>query len=455
MHGVEGRVTALFPGRWRAWLKSLDHHHRQIAQGMFAVGFFVLIGKFAGAAKEMAVAWRYGVSETVDAYLFVFNLAQWPISIWAGVVGAVLIPFAARLRHESLGVLPRFRAELLGATLLLGTTLGALTWLVLPWLIQQPWVGFKPETAELASGMANAMAWMIPFGLVSNLFAAWTMSAGRHFNTLLEGVPALVILAAVLLFSGGSRPLVWGTLLGFALQAVLLYTPLRWRGEAERPVFRFRSEHWAAFFAGFGLMLVGQTLMSVTTLVDQFFAARLGPGALSTLGYSNRILALVLGLGAMTIGRAALPVLSRAHAESGAQVGQLVRGWAGLLFLIGLVVTVVGIVLAPLITEFLFQRGAFTVDDTQRVADVLRYALVQVPFYFVSMVLMQALLSQSFYAVVATISGISLIVKIALSWLLVPAMGLAGLLLATSAVYAISVGLCWIVLILEDRQGKV
>lgn len=455
MHGIEGRIFAMFPKWWRAWLKNLDRNHKQIARGMLAVGFFVLIGKFAGAAKEMAVAWRYGVSETVDAYLFVFNLAQWPISIWAGVIGAVLIPFAAKMRYESLDALPRFRAELLAATLLLGVTLGVLAWLVLPWLIQQPWVGLQPETAELAASMVNAMAWIIPFGFVSNLFAAWTMSTGRHLNTLLEGVPALVILVAVLLVSGGSGPLVWGALLGFALQAVLLYAPLRWRGEAEHPAFRFRSEYWVTFFAGFGLMLVGQTLMSVTTLVDQFFAARLGTGALSTLGYCNRILALVMSLGAMTIGRAALPILSRTHAENGTQVGQLVKHWAGLLFLIGLVVSVVGITLAPFITELLFQRGAFTVNDTQRVADVLRYALVQVPFYFVSMVFMQALLSQSFYAAVAAISGISLVVKIAISWLLVPTMGLAGLLLATSVVYAVSVSLCWVVLTLEARVNKV
>lgn len=441
----------IFAKQCRAWLKKLDSNHQEIALGMFTIGFFVLIGKFAGAAKEMAVAWRYGVSETVDVYLFVFNLVQWPIGIWAGVIGAVLIPFAIKLRHENLSELPRFRAELLGATLLLGVFLGVLAWLFFPWLVKQPWLGFKLGAAELAVSMLSVLVWMIPFGLVFHLFSAWTMSTGRHLNTLLQGVPALVILVAVLV-SDGPEPLLYGTLVGFILQVVFLYTPLRWRGEVELPVFRFGSEYWSMFFAGFGLMLVGQALMSITSLVDQFFAVRLGEGALSTLGYSNRILALVLGLGTTAIGRAALPVLSKVHLESRSQVSRLVKGWAGLLFFVGLLVTIAGVIFSESVVGVLYQRGAFTAADTQLVAEVLRYALVQVPFYFVSIVLMQALLSRSYYTSVAFISGIALMVKILLSWLLVPEFGLNGLLLATAAVYAVFVVFYWIVLVLDDRS---
>ncbi|MFK5854547.1 MAG: lipid II flippase MurJ [Bacteroidota bacterium] len=434
-----------------AWLKKLDRNHQEIAIGVLTVGFFVLIGKFAGAAKEVAVAWRYGVGETVDVYLFVFNLVQWPISIWAGVIGAVLVPFAIKLQHENIDALPRFRSELLGATLFLGVVLGLLAWLFFPWLVKQPWLGFKIESSKLALSMLNVLLWTIPFGFVFHLFSAWTMSSGRHLNTLLQGVPALVILVAVL-FSSGPEPLVYGTLIGFVLQVLFLYVPLRWRGEAELPVFQFRSKYWVMFFAGFGMMLVGQALMSITSIVDQFFAVRLGEGALSKLGYSNRILALILGLGTTAIGRAALPVLSKVHLESRSQVSRLVMGWAGLLLFVGLGVALAGAMFSETIVELLYQRGAFKVDDTQQVAEVLRYALVQVPFYFVSIVLMQALLSRSYYTTVALVSGIALMVKIILSWLLVSEFGINGLLLATAAVYAVFVIFYSAVLVLDSNS---
>ncbi|NMT65224.1 murein biosynthesis integral membrane protein MurJ [Marinobacter orientalis] len=424
--------------KWlQARLDRLGSDHKQLARGLLLVGFFVLVGKFAGAAKEMAVAWRYGVSETVDAYLFVFNLVQWPIAIVAGVIGAVLVPLAARLRQEAPQDTPGFRSELLGGTLLVGLCLGIGAWLFLPWLVQQPWVGLNPGQADLAGQMATWLAWVLPLAIIARLLAAWTMAANRHLNTLLEGAPALAILVAVLLM-GGTEPLIWGTLAGFAIQVLLLFLPLALRGEAEAPVFVFRSRHWRPFFAGFGLMLVGQGLMSLVDIIDQFFAARLGTGALSTLGYSTRVLSLILGLGTIAIGRAALPVLSRTHAEGRAGIERTAIQWAGLLFGIGILIMTIGFWLSPVIVELLFERGRFTGDDTERVMGLLRYAVLQVPFYFASIILSYALLSQQRYREIMMLATVSVVVKLVLASVLVPFLGLAGLLLATAGVYFVS-----------------
>lgn len=41
------------------------------------MSLFVLLGKLAGAVKEMAVAYRYGVSGVVDAYQLAFTVVTW------------------------------------------------------------------------------------------------------------------------------------------------------------------------------------------------------------------------------------------------------------------------------------------------------------------------------------------------------------------------------------------
>src|SRR3546814_9659439 len=46
-------------------LSNLHSDHRRIAQGALRVAFFLLLGKAAGAFKEMAVAYRYGVSDEI------------------------------------------------------------------------------------------------------------------------------------------------------------------------------------------------------------------------------------------------------------------------------------------------------------------------------------------------------------------------------------------------------
>ena len=59
-----------------------------------------------------------------------------------------------------------------------------------------------------------------------------------------------------------------------------------------------------------GVMLIGQVAMSFVGPLDQYAAANLGANANATLGYASRLLSLILGIGAVSVGRAALPVLA-------------------------------------------------------------------------------------------------------------------------------------------------
>ncbi len=308
-------LDRLFISRWRGSAEE----HRAIIRGLIAVAAFAFLGKLAGAAKEMAVAWRYGVGPEVDAYLFVFNLINWPLAIWFGVLTVVLIPMAARIRNESPAAFTHFRGELLGFTLILGLTLAVVARVGLPRLLATSWLGLPAQTVALATAMVPVMAWVIVPGLLAGLYSVWMMSAGDNANTLFEGLPALGVLVAVLI-TGGIEPLIWGTLAGTVAQVLLVATPMRAPGQRHRPSFGLTSLHWPIFWQAFGVMLLGQAIMSLTTLVDQFFAARLPEGAISTLGFAGRIVALILGVVAVAITRAMLPVFARTSAEANGDV---------------------------------------------------------------------------------------------------------------------------------------
>lgn len=430
---------------FRARLRNAHPDHHAIARGMAWVALFVFLGKLAGAAKEMAIAYRYGVSEEVDAYLFVFNLVNWPVSVWFSVLIVVLVPLAARIRQGASAELPRFRSELLGLAILLGVFLALLVWLGLPLLLRAPWTGLPSTTVTIATNMVPGLALLAPLGVVISLFSAWMLAAGRHANTLLESVPALAILVALLAFpGGGAEPLVWGTVAGFVFHLASLAAPLTRRGEIEAPRFTHRSPQWTPFWQGFGIMLAGQALMSFIGIIDQFFAAHLGTGAIATLSYANRILALILGLGAMAIGRATLPVFSQAQARGGGQVHRVATHWARLLFVFGVAAMIIGWWLAPWAVKLLFERGAFTAQNTAVVTEVLRYGLAQLPFYFAGLVLVSLLASQGRYRAIAAVASINLIVKVAANFSMVPLLGMNGLVLATAFMHMVSMSLCWL-----------
>lgn len=429
----------MFFTRLASRLRDAHPDHRVIARGMAWVALFVLLVSVARAAREVAIAYRYGVSAEVDAYLFVFNLVNWPVAVWFSVLTVVLVPLAARIRHGASAELPRFRSELLGLTLLLGLALAILSWFGLPFLLRSSWTGLPGATVAIAINMVPTLTLLAPMGVVISLFSAWMLAAGRHANTLLESVPALAVLIALLAFPGGGvEPLVWGTLAGFAFHLASLALPLSRQDEIEVPRFTRQSPQWTPFWQGFGIMLAGQALMSFTGIIDQFFAAHLGTGAIAALSYANRILLLLLGVGAMAVSRATLPVFSQAQAQGGEQVHRVALHWVKLLFAVGVVTMLVSWLLAPWGVKLLFERGAFTAEDTIIVAEVLRYGLTQLPFYFAAIVMVSLLSSQGRYRTIAVIASINLFVKLVAMVILTPALGINGIALSTTIMYAVS-----------------
>ena len=433
-------------------LSSLHSDHRRIAQGAARVAFFLLLGKAAGALKEMAVAYRYGVSSVVDAYQFTMTMANWlPVTI-VGVLSVVLIPVLVRTRYEDARIRVRFLGELQAWVIGLGVVLGVLTYAVWPYVLQVAGKGLPPDVQSMSSQLTLAFAPAALLTLVTGISAARLRAHERHINTLLDSVPAVVILIWVMLAATAHDvgPLLWGTLVGYAIQcAWLLWLASRVDGTWGRPTPGLSSPHWPDLVKAAGVMLLGQVAMSFVGPIDQYTAANLGANANATLGYASRLLSLVLGIGAASVGRAALPVLADiqgrgdvAHARSTA------LKWSGLMLLAGAMVTLAGWFLAPWGVSLLFQRGAFTAENTQTVAHVLRWGLLQLPFYFGVLILVQLLASQNRYRIMAVIAIANFALKAVMNYVLAPTMGVAGIMLATSVMYALSYT-CYVVVALR------
>lgn len=190
-------------------------------------------------------------------------------------------------------------------------------------------------------------------------------------------------------------------------------------------------------------MLVGQTLMSLTGIIDQFFAAHLGTGAIATLGYANRILALIIGLGAVAVSRATLPTFSKTEAQASTHRPRLAKYWVRLLFLLGVIILIIGWLLGPRGLRLLFERGAFTTEEASAVSNVLRIGLLQLPFLFAALVLVSDLASQREYKLIAINAGLNLFVKLTANLVLVPIMGITGILAATAFMLMVGFAQLW------------
>ncbi|NLA89155.1 MAG: hypothetical protein GX844_04735 [Alcaligenaceae bacterium] len=425
-------------------LKKLDGDHLRIAKGALRVAFFLFIGKIAGALKEVAVANRYGVSEVTDAYQFTMTMSTWLPATLVGVLSIVLIPSFVKLRHDSEAEQQRFISQSKGWLLLIGVALSALTFFLWPWVLEHAAEGFSPATKAFSQQLIYGFAPSVLLILMIGLSMSRLRARERHINTLLDSLPALFILLWILATPGDTSvmPLLWGTLIGFVIQAVVLQY-LAVRAEPSKrwlmPRISLSSPYWAAVISAAGVMLIGQVAMSFVGPLDQMIAAKLGDNANATLGYAARVLSLIIGLGAASVGRAALPVLADIQAK-----GEYVRArtvalkWAMLMLGVGVLVVVVLWLLSPWLVQLLFQRGAFSAENTVAVTSVMRYGLLQLPFYFGVLILVQLMASQNRYTLMTLIAVANFSLKALLSFYLAPIMGAEGIMLATSFMYLLS-----------------
>ena len=430
--------------------KYMDDDHLRIVRGLIVVSFFLLIGKFAGAAKEMAVAYRYGVGETVDAYMLIFAYLTWLPAIWLAVLNSVFVPLVHKLGSEEK---TRFNRQLLGATILLSVVFTILLLLAIPLLLKSQLLALSSTGADLWYQLAMGLIPVVGLSFLVAQFSALLLAAERHANTLLTALPPLILCLFILLWpiDGSGWPFIVGTVAGIALQVVGLVVLLLRAKLWHSPSYRFESPAWRSFGQGVGIMFLATFLMSFVTPIGMTIAAGLGPGNVASLGFTNALLMLFLTLGATAVGRAILPVLSNSNNSLQHKEGIAIK-WAMVMFILGAVAAVMVWFLAPTLVRILYERGAFTSRDTAVVADAIRLGVTQFPFYFAGVVLAQLFASLGLYKHIFVTALIGLAVNPAACLLLVGTYEFSGVVLANTIMYLATSSYFMIIIFQRRRQ---
>jgi peptidoglycan biosynthesis protein MviN/MurJ (putative lipid II flippase) len=411
-----------------------------VASGAALIAILTVIAKAFGAAREVGIAWRFGISSTVDAYQLALTITTLLPMMLTSVTTVVLVPrlVALKTRGEDY---TSFIAELNGTALLLGAGVAALTVVGAPAAAALLGHG-NPNMQALTAVMSRSMAPVALLTIIGGYLTARLQARERFAYSVTEAVPsATIALFAVVPGSMSGAPrLIWGTLTGFLLQTLILLSMVHKRGGSiERIRIRHRSNEWRSLYRSVVVMTAAQALLAVTIPVDQAFAARLGPGAVATLGYASRTVSLVTAFGAVVLARALLPVLSGAAAAGDLRLGcRQARQWSGLLLACGGIAALLIWLLSDFAVGILFQRGAFTGEDTHMVSAVLRIGALQLPFYFAGLAIVQWIAALGRYSTLLIVACVGLATKIAVNLLLVPLLGLQGIMLGTAAMYAIS-----------------
>lgn len=426
---------------WNLW-KS-QSVNRRIFRALMTVGGMTVLAKIASAGKDLVVAYQFGAGDDLDAFLMAFLIPSFAINLVGGSLNAALIPTYIQVRKQEgmTAAIDLYASVLLGSLFLLSAT-SMVLFAAGPFLIRTVAVEFSQEKLALTGSLYNAL---LPCLLLSGLATTWGAILNAHERFGLAAIaPAVMatITTLVLLTLNGAvaiYALAIGVVVGTVCHAAILGWGVareglrllpRWSGVT--PALKTVGNQYAP-------MLAGAALIGSTEVVGQIMAASLGSGSVSILSYGTKIPMLLLGVGSMAASTAVLPYFSEmVAAERWKEIRHTLLTYAGLVAAVTIPLTALLVWFSEPIVELVFQRGAFTDAHTRQVAWVQSLALLQIVPFALGILAVRLLSSLKANHILMWGSAISLVLTIILNYLLMQPLGVAGIALATSLMYASS-----------------
>jgi putative peptidoglycan lipid II flippase len=354
---------------------------RQVALAALLISLGNVASRLLGLIREPIIAAYFSRGAAVDAFTLAWTVPNTVYDLLInGAVSAALVPVFSELADQDDR---RFRRV---AAAILTLVLAALTLLSVLVIWQAPLLSsLLSRSSDQAQQLQVTLLirWLMPAVLLMGLSGLLTavLHAQRRFlqPAFVGAVFNAGMVVGVVAFAPqlGIYGLAAGALIGAVAQVLLqlpglrglqLRAPLALRDPAVGRIARL----YAPVALGIGFSLLG-------TIIDRWLASGY-PSALATMRYATTLIQFPLGLVASAVALAILPTLSRqsAAADEPAFRQTLSLGLQVVLLLI--VPATVGLaVLSTPLTALLFERGAFSAEDTAATALALLLYLPGLP----------------------------------------------------------------------------
>lgn len=421
------------------------------------VAGLTVVSRVLGLARDQLSAAVFGTSALNSAFITAFSLPNlFRRLLGEGSLTAAFVPTLQEELHENkaagafrlLSQVASWLALIAGVLVVVGMGLFS----------QSRWLVGHDDKWYLAADLTVVL---FPYLAMVCLAAAFN-AALNVMEKFTEPALSPIWLNLTMIITLGGAGLQWaetdmgrmqwlcaGVLAGGFLQMVVpagVLMRLGWRPRADF-TFSPRVREIALLMAP---GLFGTAIYQINIYVSRLLAFSIDDSAASVLFYANRLTELPIGVFAIAVATVVYPLLARHAAEKNfAAMADDYRKGLRLILLINVPAGAGLALLAEPMIRLLFQRGAFTAADTTMMVPLLALFALGMPFFSIT-----SLSIRAFYALKDTVTpvklaGVSFVINLGLSLLLMRPLGAAGLVLASTV--AIVVQTVWLQRLLTRR----
>lgn len=407
---------------------------------IITVGAITLVIKGFGFYKEIVVAGSFGLSELLDTFFIASLIPGFISEVFLNSFNTVFVPNYIVEQKTSK------RPGAFQSTSIILTVSASLFFIFVSYLFTDIYLEtfFHGHTESYYSLVKLQFYYLLPcilfWGLTSLLSGLLNINDEFRYSSIYPVLTSVSMVICLMFFKDalGEAVLSIGMLIGSISQfLLLLFIAARKKIIClEKP--SFKNGNVIMMIKQVPAKISSSLLSGVNPLVDQFFSAQLVIGSITALNYGIKITSFTIGIIGIAIGNVILPYFSKSFVENQKDTFIKLKLILRNLILGSLVLVFLIIIFSNPIISILFERDAFTSNDTLKVSKIQQMYALQIPAYISGLVMVRFLISINKNNFMVFTSFLSLILNIIINFILIKKMEVFGLALATSIVSVIN-----------------
>lgn len=439
---------------------------KSLAKTFSLVALFTLLSKFAGLARDIVIGQAFGLGLIADAYNYAYSITGTILVLFGGQGGPFHTAAFAALTKEKDAGSGKLVMQMMAWTAIAMGIIALLVYIFAPNIVPAIVPGavnanLGYTTEQRLVEVIKQVRIMSPLIMIAGLVGIGCGISNTYHEHFWPSIaPAFasgaIITCILLPHTDGGVALALGTLVGGIGQlAVQIPGMLKARPKFSIEIFTKLQPGMKEYLVMFLPLTFSTSIGTLIGYVDQGFTSGLVQGGWSAICNANKLVQLPLGILVTAMLVPIGPIFAK-HVTAG-KLDDLkfeLKRALTLLWFLALPISALLLVQGRSVIKLLFERGAWSPNDTEMVASVL-FILIPMIFFYVA----RDLLTRVFYAFQDSktpfaIAVMAIVAKIFLDWLFVSVckLGISGIALATTLITIFN--LSWLFYFLRRRTGR-
>lgn len=400
-----------------------------------AITVITIICKCFGFVREMTLAYFFGTTYVVDAFLMAAIIPE-VLFCWLGTIVIAYTPKFTDIKYR-LGEeeAQKYTQNIMGLLLVLSSLCTLFTLIFSNQIVEFAAPGFSGDIFLLTRDFLMFSVFSIMFVYISRIMVSYLDCNGKFMKSRLSNLvvsSSQIVVIFIAGMFGRLDILIFSVIVAAILQFMVVGVFSSMEGLKFKLSFKF-DQHIKSTLRFVLPIFISSMIMQINTFVDKSFASKLAEGSIAALNYADKIKIFIVSIFSIAIVTIIYPVLSKAVSEKKMdEVKRIFTKALNLILVLFIPITFGAILLSRPAMTAVYMRGAFDVNSLNMTVVAFAMYAIGVMFIALSDVLTRVFYSLQDAKSALIVGAITVSINIGLNFILVNILGHAGLALSTS-----------------------